>query len=240
MPPAVSPWAGANTRIGSAELRLLLVEDDPDLAAGLVQDLRRAGFAVDHVADGVDGEFLGREGDYDVAVLDLGMPRRSGLQVLAAWRRAGRDLPVLVLTARDGWSDRVAGLKAGADDYLGKPFHFEELLARLEALLRRSAGRATPELRLAGLRLDEERQSVCRDDGSEVALTGTEFRLLRYMMNHPDRVLSKSRLTEHVYEGDNDRDSNVLEVYVRRLRDKLGRELIETRRGQGYLFRSRP
>ena len=221
-------------------MRLLLVEDDVELAAGLVQDLRRAGFAVDHAADGVEGEFLGREGDYDVAVLDLGLPRRSGLEVLAAWRDAGRDMPVLVLTARDAWSDRVAGLKAGADDYLGKPFHFEELLARLQALLRRSAGRAAPQLTVAGLRLDEERQSVRRDNGSEVALTGTEFRLLRYMMNHPDRVLSKSRLTEHVYDGDNDRDSNVLEVYVRRLRDKLGRDLIETRRGQGYLFRSRP
>lgn len=239
MPRAASPWVGNGTNPGNADLRLLLVEDDVELAAGLAQDLRRAGFAVDHAADGVEGEFLGREGEYDVAVLDLGLPRRSGLEVLAAWRDAGRDLPVLVLTARDGWSERVAGLKAGADDYLGKPFHFEELLARLQALLRRSTGRAAPELSVAGLRLDEERQSVRRDDGSEVALTGTEFRLLRYMMNHPDRVLSKSRLTEHVYEGDNDRDSNVLEVYVRRLRDKLGRDLIETRRGQGYLFRSR-
>lgn len=240
MPPPVRRSAGNTKTPGSAELRLLLVEDDVELAAGLAQDLRRAGFAVDHAGDGVEGEFLGREGEYDVAVLDLGLPRRSGLEVLSAWRKAGSDLPVLVLTARDGWSERVAGLKAGADDYLGKPFHFEELLARLQALLRRSAGRAAPELRVAGLRLDEERQSVRRGDGDEVKLTGTEFRLLRYMMNHPDRVLSKSRLTEHVYEGDNDRDSNVLEVYVRRLRDKLGRDLIQTRRGQGYLFRSRP
>lgn len=240
MPRLASPWDATRATTGSAELRLLLVEDDVELASGLVRDLRRAGFAVDHAADGVEGEFLGREGDYDAAVLDLGLPRRSGLEVLAAWRAAGRDLPVLVLTARDAWSDRVAGLKAGADDYLGKPFHYEELLARLEALLRRSAGRAAPELCVAGLCLDEERQCVRRYDGAEVALTGTEFRLLRYMMNHPDRVLSKSRLTEHVYDGDHDRDSNVLEVYVRRLRDKLGRDLIETRRGQGYLLRSQP
>lgn len=221
-------------------MRLLLVEDDVTLADGLARDLRRAGFAVDHAADGLDGEFLGRDGNYDVAVLDLGLPKRSGLDVLASWRAAGTQMPVLILTARDAWSERVAGLKAGADDYLGKPFHFEELLARLQALLRRSAGRAAAELAVGGLRLDEERQTVQRGDGVEVALTGTEFRLVRDMMNHPDRVLSKSRLTEHVYEGDSDRDSNVLEVYVRRLRDKLGRELIETRRGQGYLFRSQP
>jgi DNA-binding response OmpR family regulator len=149
-------------------------------------------------------------------------------------------MPVLILTARDSWTERVLGLKSGADDYLGKPFHFEELSARLDALLRRSTGRATPELSVAGLRLDEERQHVQRADGVEVELTGTEFRLLRYLMSHPDRLLSKSRLTEHVYEGDHDRDSNVLEVYVRRLREKIGREYIETRRGQGYLFRSRP
>jgi DNA-binding response OmpR family regulator len=149
-------------------------------------------------------------------------------------------LPVLILTARDAWSDRVEGLRAGADDYLGKPFHIQELIARLQALLRRSTGRAAPALVVGGLRLDEERQSVLRADGVEMELTGTEFRLLRYLMSHPDRVLSKARLTDHVYEEDHDRDSNVLEVYIRRLRDKIGRDVIETRRGQGYLFRSGP
>ena len=221
-------------------MRLLLVEDDAALAAGIASDLRRAGYAVDTADNGIEAEYLGREQLYDAVILDLGLPGRPGLQVLEAWRGSGLATPVLILTARDSWSERVLGLRAGADDYLGKPFHVEELLARVQALLRRSAGRASPELAVGGLRLDEERQRVQRPDGSTVELTGTEFRLLRYLMSHPDRVLSKIRLTEHVYEGDFDRDSNVLEVYVRRLRDKIGRDYIETRRGQGYLFRSRP
>lgn len=219
-------------------MRLLLVEDDVELAQGVAHDLRHAGFAVDLAHDGIDGEFLGREQPYDAIVLDLGLPERPGLEVLANWRGQGLRTPVLILTARNAWHERVAGLKAGGDDYLGKPFHVEELIARLQALLRRSGGRAEAELNVAGLRLDEERQQVLLPDGQAKALTGTEFRLLRYLMTHPDKVLSKSRLTEHVYEGDADRDSNVLEVYVRRLRDKIGREHIETRRGQGYLFRS--
>jgi DNA-binding response OmpR family regulator len=220
-------------------LRLLLVEDDSELAAGVAGDLRDAGYAVDTADNGIDAEFLGREQLYDAIVLDLGLPGKPGLAVLEAWRLAGLTTPVLILTARDAWTDRVRGLRAGADDYLGKPFHIEELQARLQALLRRSTGRAAPELTAGGLRLDEERQRVTLPGGAEVGLTGTEFRLLRYLMSHPDRVLSKTRLTEHVYEGDFDRDSNVLEVYVRRLRDKIGRDRIETRRGQGYLFRSR-
>lgn len=221
-------------------MRLLLVEDDARLAAGVATDLRRAGFAVDTADNGIDAEHLGSVEDYDAVILDLGLPGKPGLEVLTAWRDKGLAMPVLILTARDAWTDRVQGLKAGADDYLGKPFHVEELAARLSALLRRSTGRAAPQLTLAGLQLDEERQRVRRADGVERELTGTEFRLLRYMMSHPDKVLSKSRLTDHVYEGDHDRDSNVLEVYVRRLRDKIGREYIETRRGQGYVFRSRP
>ena len=221
-------------------MRLLLVEDDRRLADGIATDLRQAGFAVDTATDGIDAEHLGRAQEYDAVILDLGLPGKPGLEVLRSWRDGGLTTPVLILTARDSWPERVLGLKSGADDYLGKPFHFEELSARLDALLRRSTGRATPELSVAGLRLDEERQHVRRADGVEVELTGTEFRLLRYLMSHPDRLLSKSRLTEHVYEGDHDRDSNVLEVYVRRLREKIGREYIETRRGQGYLFRSRP
>jgi DNA-binding response OmpR family regulator len=221
-------------------VRLLLVEDDVQLADGIATDLRQAGFAVDLADNGIDAEYLGREQIYDAVILDLGLPGRPGLEVLDSWRESGLSTPVLILTARDSWAERVKGLRAGADDYLGKPFHFEELAARLQALLRRSTGRAQPQLSVAGLHLDEERQRVHLADGTEVELTGTEFRLLRYLMSHPDKVLSKGRLTDHVYEGDHDRDSNVLEVYVRRLREKIGREHIETRRGQGYLFRSRP
>ena len=221
-------------------MRLLLVEDDIQLAAGIAADLRQAGFAVDTANDGIEAEYLGREQLYDAVILDLGLPGKPGLEVLRAWRDDGLTMPVLILTARDAWTERVAGLRGGADDYLGKPFHFEELSARLQALLRRSSGRASPELAVAGLHLDEERQCVRRPDGVELALTGTEFRLLRYLMSNPDKLLSKSRLTEHVYEADHDRDSNVLEVYVRRLREKIGRQYIETRRGQGYLFRSHP
>jgi DNA-binding response OmpR family regulator len=218
-------------------LRLLLVEDDRELAEGTARFLRAEGFAVDHCADGVEAEFLGRDDCYDAVVLDLGLPGKAGLDVLDAWRRGGVATPVLILTARNSWSERVDGLRAGADDYLGKPFHHEELAARLQALLRRSAGRASAALVAGGLHLDEDTQHVRTPDGSSHALTGTEFRLLRYLMTHPNRVLSKWRLTEHVYEDDHDRDSNVLEVYIRRLRDKIGRERIETRRGQGYLFR---
>ncbi len=221
-------------------MRLLLVEDDEQLADGIATDLRHAGFAVDRADNGIDAEYLGREQIYDAVILDLGLPGKPGLEVLRSWREGGLATPVLILTARDSWAERVLGLRSGADDYLGKPFHFEELSARVQALLRRSAGRAEPQLTVAGLRLDEERQRVQLADGTEVELTGTEFRLLRYLMSNPDKVLSKSRLTDHVYEGDHDRDSNVLEVYVRRLRDKIGREHIETRRGQGYLFRGRP
>jgi DNA-binding response OmpR family regulator len=218
-------------------VRLLLVEDDPDQAVGIAAYLRGCGFAVDISADGAEAEYLGREDHYDLVILDLGLPGMPGLSVLESWRRAGLATPVLILTARDTWSERVAGLRSGADDYLGKPFHLEELAARVHALLRRSSGRASPLLSAGGLQLDEDRQRVVLADGREAALTGTEFRLLRYLMSHPDKVLSKWRLTEHVYEEDHDRDSNVLEVYIRRLRDKIGRDRIETRRGQGYLFR---
>lgn len=221
-------------------MRLLLVEDDRELAAGIAGDLRRQGFAVDQSNDGIEAEYLGLEALYDAVILDLGLPGKSGLDVLRSWRNAGLAVPVLILTARDTWSERVEGLRAGADDYLGKPFHREELSARLHALLRRSTGRATPELTAGRLRLDEERQCAYLPDGDEIPLTGTEFRLLRYLMTHPDRVLSKGRLTEHIYEEEQDRDSNVLEVYIRRLREKIGRQYIETRRGQGYLFRSGP
>ncbi len=219
-------------------MRLLLVEDDDALAQGVAQDLRAKGFAVDVVGDGIEADCLGREQIYDAVILDLGLPGKSGLVVLADWRSAGLSFPVLLLTARDSWHDRVLGLRSGADDYLGKPFHVEELLARLQAIMRRSTGRAQFALTAADLMLDEDHRSVRLADGAEVLLTATEFRLLRYLMSHPNKVLSKSRLIEHVYDMDFDRDSNVLEVYVRRLRDKIGRDYIETRRGQGYLFRS--
>ena len=217
-------------------MRLLLAEDDPRLGPRLKQDLKRSGYAVDLVENGIDAEFQGDEEPYDAVILDLGLPGRSGLEVLRHWRKRGNRLPVIVLTARDAWHERVDGLKAGADDYLGKPFHLEELLARLDALLRRSQERPGQPLAVAGLTLDEERQTVTLSDGAIISLTGTEFRLLRYFMAHPGRILSKSRLTEHVYEGNTDRDSNVIEAYVKRLRQKIGKNLIKTRRGQGYVF----
>lgn len=218
-------------------MRLLLVEDDAPLADRLQTTLRTAGYAVDRAHDGEDGLFLGRSGDYDLVILDLGLPRVPGLKVLEQWRSEGRAMPVLILTARDTWREKVQGLKAGADDYLAKPFHPEELLARLTALLRRAHGRSSPEVAADAFTLDEDRQRVVRADGSIQELTGTEFRLLRYFMLNPNKLLSKTRLTEHVYEQDFDLDSNVIEVYVRRLRDKLGKGIIETRRGQGYVFR---
>jgi len=221
-------------------MRLLLVEDDAELARGLRRDLADAGFAVDWAADGLEGGFLGADQPYDLIVLDLGLPGRPGMDILREWRARGITTPVLILTARDAWHERVDGLKAGADDYLGKPFHTQELLARLQALARRSSGRAAPRLRVAGLELDEDRQCVKRPDGSEAALTGTEFRLLRYLMRNPDKVLSKERLTEHLYDQHAEHGSNLIEVYIRRLREKIGREHVRTQRGQGYVFPARP
>ncbi len=220
-------------------MRILVAEDDEELARRLRDDLAAAGFAVDIADNGVDAEFLGNQEPYDAVVLDLGLPRRPGLEVLRHWRSQDNAVPVIVLTARDAWHEKVDGFKAGADDYLGKPFYVEELIERIRAVVRRRHGRAEVTLRVSGLTLDEERQCVTTEDGRTVALTGTEFRLLRYFMLHPGRILSKSRLTEHVYEYDADKDSNVIEVYVNRLRQKLGKELIETRRGQGYVFGDR-
>ena len=219
-------------------MRLLLVEDDVELVRSLTKDLERSGYAVDVAEDGVEAEYMGNEDAYDVAVLDLGLPARSGIEVLQNWRAQGNALPVIVLTARDAWHERVDGFKAGADDYLGKPFHIEELLARLSALMHRAHRQPGGTLAVGGLTLDEERQCVIPETGESIELTGTEFRLLRYFLLHPDRVLSKSTLTEHVYDFDSEKDSNVIEVYVKRLRQKLGQERIETRRSQGYVFRS--
>lgn len=217
-------------------MRLLIVEDDTDLGTSLKSELERRGFAVDWRDNGIDGQFMGEQEPYDAIVLDLGLPKRSGLEVLRNWRKADLKTPVLILTARDAWHEKVEGFQAGADDYLGKPFHVEELLARLNALIRRASGTARAELSGNGLVLDDTKQSVRLNDGREVELTGTEFRMLRYFMLHPGVILSKSRLAEHVYDYDSDKDSNVIEVYVRRLRQKLGDDLIETRRGQGYIF----
>ncbi len=222
-------------------MRLLLVEDDAPLSRRLRSELEQAGFAVDVAADGVDAEFMGGSEPYDVAVLDLGLPGRPGLEVLRHWRQAGNALPVLILTARDAWHEKVDGFKAGADDYLSKPFHTAELIARLQALLRRGVVRPHGPLRVAGLELDEDTQTVrLLAGGALVDLTGVEFRLLRYLMRHPGQVLSKTRLAEHIYDFDAERDSNVLEVYINRLRRKLGREMITTRRGQGYVFGADP
>lgn len=217
-------------------MRLLLVEDDKLLATTLQKELEREGFAVDQTDNGVDAEHMGEVEPYDIIVLDLGLPRKPGLEVLRYWRQQENRVPVIILTARDAWHERVDGFKAGADDYLGKPFHVEELVARILALVRRSHDMPGETLQISGFVLDEERQQVRLPNDDMLSLTGTEFRLLRYFMLNPGRILSKTRLTEHVYEQDFDRDSNLIEVYVRRLRDKLGKERIQTKRGQGYIF----
>ena len=217
-------------------MRVLLVEDDATLHQRLKTALSQAGFAVDVAENGLDAEYMGGTGAYDVIVLDLGLPGRPGLEVLRNWRGRGNRAPVLILTARDAWHERVDGLQAGADDYLGKPFYLEELIARLNALIRRNKGHTGHGLRVAGLTLDEDRQAVILHDGTRLELTGMEFRLLRYFMMHPGQVLSQARLAEHVYDWDTDHDSNVIEVYVKRLRQKCGKTIIHTRRGQGYVF----
>ena len=216
-------------------MRLLLVEDDDSLSNRLKASLKKAGFAVDIAKDGVDAEYMGDEIDYDIIVLDLGLPKRSGIEVLVNWREKKRHMPVLILTARDAWHERVDGFKAGADDYLGKPFHFEELLVRIQALIRRNNAANTNQLRVGEYSLDEEKQCLYSDD-ELIELTGIEFRLLRYFLMHPNIILSKNRLTEHIYENDADKDSNVIEVYINHLRKKLGKDIIKTRRGQGYVY----
>ena len=217
-------------------MRLLLVEDDPEQVALVRGDLARAGFAVDVATDGVDAEHLGDTEPYDAVVLDLGLPRKAGMDVLGGWRERGNRVPVIVLTARDAWYERVDGFKGGADDYLGKPFHVEELIARIRALIHRRHGRMSHRIETRRVVLDEDVQEVSVDGEDAVQLTGTEFRLLRYMMLNAGRILSKSHLSEHVYDQESDRDSNLIEVYVRRLREKIGSQMILTKRGQGYVF----
>ena len=214
-------------------MRLLVVEDDPDLNRQLVGALEEAGYVVDSAMDGEEGHFLGDTEPYDAVVLDLGLPEMDGVTVLEKWRRDGKTMPVLILTARDRWSDKVAGFDAGADDYVTKPFFMEEVLARLRALLRRATGHATSELECGPVRVDT-RSSRVTVDGRAIKLTSLEYRLLAYMMHHRDRVISRTELVEHLYDQDFDRDSNTIEVFVGRLRRKLGKDVIETVRGLGY------
>lgn len=217
-------------------MRLLLVEDHVPLADELLMMLNGQGYAVDWLADGRDAIVQGGVEPYDLVVLDLGLPGIPGLEVLKEWRRAKLTFPVLVLTARSSWSERIEGLKAGADDYLAKPFHPEELLLRIQGLLRRAKGIANDNmLAVQGLELDEAKQSVIKE-GQEIDLTSAEFRLLRYFMLHPGKILSKFHLNEHIYDGETERDSNVIEVHINHLRRKLGKDVIDTKRGQGYRF----
>ena len=214
-------------------MRLLVVEDDPDINRQIVTALQDSGYVVDSAKDGEEGHYLGETEPYDAVVLDLGLPVLDGVSVLEKWRRAGLKMPVLILTARDRWSDKVAGFDAGADDYVAKPFHMEEVLARVRALLRRSAGHATSELTCGPVSLDTKSARVIVN-GTAVKLTSLEFRLLAYLMHHKGKVVSRTELVEHLYDQDFDRDSNTVEVFVGRLRKKLGVDVLHTIRGMGY------
>ncbi|NML27313.1 response regulator transcription factor [Zoogloea dura] len=219
-------------------MRVLLVEDEPVLRAQLRLSLEEAGYAVDEADNGRDAHFLGNSEPFDAVVLDLGLPLLDGLSVLRRWRADGRSMPVLILTARDNWHEKVTGIDSGADDYLTKPFHTEELLARLRALIRRAGGLASPVLTCGELVLDT-RSGRVSFRGAPVTLTSHEYKVLEYLMHRPGQLVSRSELTEHIYAQDFDRDSNTIEVFVGRLRRKLAADLIETVRGQGYRLGSR-
>jgi DNA-binding response OmpR family regulator len=210
-----------------------LIEDEKELATRIANALRSAGFVVDHAADGEAGWYLGDSHPYDAVVLDLGLPKLSGIEVLKRWRAAGRNVPVLILTARSGWVERVNGLNAGADDYLEKPFQTEEIIARLRALTRRSAGIPNPVLRHDTIELDSTSGTV-KKCGHPVELTAKELRILNYLMHRPKRIVSQSELLDHIYSAGEPRQSNTVEVYIARLRRKLGRSAIRTLRGLGY------
>ena len=220
-------------------MRILVVEDEADLQRQLKAALEDAGYVVDQASDGEDGHFLGDTEPYDAVILDVGLPGMDGIRVLEAWRESGRTMPVLLLTARDRWTDKVAGIDAGADDYVAKPFHMEEVLARLRALIRRAAGHASAEISIGQVTLDT-RLSRLEVEGMPVKLTSHEFRLISYLMHHRGEAVSRTELTEHLYDQDFDRDSNTIEVFVGRLRKKLGAHgaLIETVRGLGYRMRA--
>jgi len=214
-------------------VRILVVEDDETLAEQIQQSLLDAGYAVDVTSDGEDGHFLGDTEPYDAVILDLGLPIMDGRSVLKKWRADGREMPVMVLTARDSWTDKVEGLDAGADDYLTKPFIVEELLARLRALIRRAAGQASPQLECGPVLLDTRNGRVTVS-GRAIKLTAQEFKLLSYLMHHNGKVVSRTELTEHIYDQDFDRDSNTIEVFVNRIRKKMDVQIIHTVRGLGY------
>ena len=214
-------------------MRILIVEDDETLAGQIAGNLKDAGYTYDIAPDGEEGHFLGDTEPYDAVILDLGLPIMDGASVLKKWRSDGREMPVLILTARDSWTDKVEGLDAGADDYLAKPFVVEELLARLRALIRRSAGQSSPVIEVGPVRLDT-RNSRVSVDGAPIKLTAQEFKLLSYLMHHEGKVISRTELTEHIYDQDFDKDSNTIEVFVNRIRKKLGVPVIQTVRGLGY------
>jgi two-component system OmpR family response regulator len=214
-------------------VRALIVEDEPDLNRQLKAAMGDAGFAVDTAHDGEEGHFLGDTEPYDVVILDLGLPKMDGLSVLEQWRREGRNMPVIILTARDRWSEKVAGMDAGADDYVAKPFHMEELMARVRAQVRRAAGHAKSELECGPILLDTKSARVTCD-GQLIKLTSHEYRLLAYLMMHNEKVVPRMELVEHLYDQDFDRDSNTIEVFIGRLRKKIPADMIETVRGLGY------
>ncbi|MEG3619330.1 response regulator transcription factor [Magnetovibrio sp. PR-2] len=216
-------------------MRVLVVEDEQDLREQVAGALTDAGYTVDQAPDGEEGAFLGDTEPYDAVVLDLGLPKVDGITVLSGWRKDGRDMPVLILTARDNWSEKVGGFDAGADDYLTKPFHMEELLARVRALIRRTAGHATSMLSCGPVELDTKSGKVTFE-GEAVTLTAHELKVLSYFMHHQGSVISQTELIEHVYDQDFDRDSNTIEVFIARLRKKLQPALIQTHRGRGYSF----
>ena len=215
-------------------MKLLLAEDDVALVEYLLPSLKRSGYVIEWVDNGVDAEFLALEEGFDGIILDLGLPQKSGLEVLKSWRAKNLDTPVLVLTARDSWQERVDGLKAGADDYLGKPFHMAELTARLQAILRRRFGHSDNSLEYGGVTLDIDQHTLTTANDENIQLTAIEFRLLRYLMLNPHKIISKTELSEHIYEEERLKDSNVIEVYINRLRSLLGKSWIKTYRGQGY------
>lgn len=214
-------------------MRILVVEDNADLRRQLAEALSQSGYAVDLASDGEDGHFLGDTEPYDAVILDLGLPKMDGVTVLERWREDGRDFPVLILTARDRWSEKVAGFDAGADDYLTKPFITEELLARLRALLRRATGHSAAALECGELRVDT-RSARATVKGAPIKLTAHEYRVLAYLIHHQGRVVPRTELVEHIYDQDFDRDSNTIEVFIGRLRKKIGSDRIQTERGLGY------
>jgi two-component system OmpR family response regulator len=233
MTPAAAISSPSTVRRRNESMKILLVEDDANLAHQVSSALKGAGYVVDRADDGEEGHYRGEVNEYDAVVLDLGLPKIDGIEVLKRWRREGRAMPVLILTARDRWSEKVAGFDVGADDYLGKPFHMEELLARLRALIRRHGGQSSAVLHSGPISLDT-RTSIVQCNGKAVGLTAFEYRLLRYMMHRAGQVVSRAEIVEHIYEQDFDRDSNTVEVFVGRLRRKLTPDAIETVRGQGY------